>query len=95
MNDIEFTQYDSEGRYMREHEPEAVEAAFEEERQGSGNFYRLPDHEGEALEPGQLRRAEETTMFTRTLIEAYQEGIIDEGQFLAMDALRQEIKGGE
>ena len=57
--------------------------------------YNLPDHEGEALEAGLLRRAEQTTLFTRTLIEAYQEGTIDEAQFLSLDALRQEIKNNE
>ena len=53
---------------MRELEPEAVEAAFEEERRGTGNFYRLPDHEGEALEPHQIEQAIAYTALNNTLL---------------------------
>ncbi len=31
-----------------------IEASLANEAEGSGNFYRLPDAEGEALEPGYL-----------------------------------------
>lgn len=43
-------------RRTEKHEQEFIEASIEKERIPNHPEYSLPDAEGEALEPGQLRR---------------------------------------